>query len=271
MPKVSVIITNYNQSQTLAFLLKSLERQEFSDFEIIVADDGSTDQSRQVVEEAARSFPGRSIRWETQDDRGYRKAKILNQAVRVAHAPYLVFLDADVIVSRKFIADHWNQRSLHGVVCGRRVDLGPEVSSRVTKERVLRGDFDGVSWSLLWSALKKDSVGMKRGFRIQNRILRKLLGYEGPIDILGSNFSLWKSDLLHVNGFNEALEEYWGEDGDLFIRLRNSGVKMVGAKGLCIQFHIFHTRRVPSLENVKKYQELLTDSTYKWAELGIQK
>jgi hypothetical protein len=94
--------------------------------------------------------------------------------------------------------------------------------------------------------------------------------YGQPLDLLGSNFSLWKTDLLSVNGFNESLESYWGEDGDLFIRLRNSGIKPIGAKSLCIQYHVFHPRRTPSAHQVSLYQQLLNDHQYKWATKGYK-
>jgi GT2 family glycosyltransferase len=110
---------------------------------------------------------------------------------------------------------------------------------------------------------------LKRAIRIPSAAARRFLGYDKPIDILGSNFSAWKSDLVEVNGFNEALEAYWGEDGDLFIRLRNVGKKSRSAKGLCVQYHLFHKRREPSAENQARVSELLKRSDYKWATQGL--
>jgi glycosyltransferase involved in cell wall biosynthesis len=264
---ISTIITSYNQARTLRLLLASLDRQTFTDFEVIIADDGSSDGTAELCQEK-RPF---AIKFVTQEDLGYRKAKIVNLAIRQSDAPYLIFLDADVILERHFIEDHYRLKKPHQFVCGRRVDLGPIISRGIVLNHVSRGRFDRMDLGLLLSALVKDSMALKRAFRIPYSRLRRLLGYHRSLDLLGSNFSAWKEDLLKVNGFNESIESYWGEDGDLYIRLRNVGKTSIGAKGLCIQYHIYHPRRAPSLENIKRYQLLLTDPQYKWAERGYQR
>lgn len=261
----SIIITAYNQAHTLRFLFASLDRQTSKDFEVIVADDGSSDATPELCKQK-RTFP---LRFVTQPDLGYRKAKILNQAVKQSDSEYLVFLDADVILERHFIQDHLELRRPGHFVCGRRVDLGPVISSQVSVNDINRGQFDQLTCKLIVSALKKDSIAVKRGVRITQPWLRTVLGYNKPIDLLGSNFSMWRADLTQVNGFNEGMEAYWGEDGDLFIRLRNSGKIPIGAKSLCVQYHVFHKRRTPTEENVKRYETLLKDHKYKWAEKGL--
>src|SRR4051812_13580812 len=92
-PSVSVIVTSYNQASTLKLLFASLERQTYRDFEVVIADDGSSDGTAALCTEQ-RNFP---IQWVTQEDQGYRKSKILNQALRHAKANYLIFVDGDVI------------------------------------------------------------------------------------------------------------------------------------------------------------------------------
>ncbi|MFZ9594822.1 MAG: glycosyltransferase [Bdellovibrionia bacterium] len=263
----SIIITSYNQSRTLRFLLCSLDRQTVRDFEVIVADDGSKDETAALCQEK-RTFP---LTWVTQEDLGYRKAKILNQALRQAQGEYLLFLDADVIVEKHFVEDHLSLRKPDHFVCGRRVDLGPNVSRQIVLSQVAQGKFDQLSLELLWSGLQNDSLGVKRALRLRSDWMRRALGYHRPIDLLGSNFSAWKEDILQVNGFNEALESYWGEDGDLYIRLRNQGKKAINAKGLCVQYHVYHPRRPVSLENEKRYQLLLQDASYRWAQDGLMK
>lgn len=265
VPRISVIVTSYNQSAALAFLLASLERQTFKDFEVLIADDGSSDATEALCREP-RPF---EVIFVTQPDQGYRKSKILNQAIPRARAEYLVFLDGDVVLEPHFLEDHWALKQPRAFVCGRRVDLGPEFTAGLTVVDVQRGRFDGMSVALWRSARKGDTQGAKRAVRIPFRPLRALLGYTRPIDLLGSNFSIWKQDLVEVNGFNEAMEAYWGEDGDLFIRLRNSGKRAIGAKGLCIQFHLFHKRREPTPENVALYQRLVQDKQYVRAVKGL--
>jgi glycosyltransferase involved in cell wall biosynthesis len=247
-------------------LLTSLERQTFRNFEVIIADDGSADESEKISQQK-RSFP---MRFVTQPDQGYRKAKILNQALKQARADYLVFLDGDVILEPHFLADHLRLRKVRHFVCGRRVELGPEFSQKITEKDVTDGKFDHVTWALLVSAFKKDTTTVKRAFRVAPPLLRRLLGYHRELDLLGSNFSAWKRDVEAVNGFNEAQESYWGEDGDLYVRFTHSGLHGIGAKAMCIQYHVFHKRRVASGENEERYQQLLKNPEYKWAKQGLK-
>ena len=265
-PLVSLVVTSYNQERTLSFLFSSLERQTFQKFEVIIADDGSSDATSCLCAEE-KKFP---VVFVTQSDEGYRKSKILNEAVRRAQSDYLIFIDGDVILEKHFIQDHLQARRENHFVCGRRVDLGPRVSQEITLDEIRFGKFDRQSFSVFWSALRGESHGFKRGFRVTHPLLRKWLSYDSPLDLLGSNFSLWKKDLLEVNGFNESLESYWGEDGDLYIRLRNSGKVSIGAKSICIQYHVFHSRREPTEENQKRYQRLLENQDYKWADEGYR-
>lgn len=264
-PKVSIIITSYNQRTTLEFLLATLEHQTVQDFEVIIADDGSSDGTDQLCSRQDKL----DLRFETQADIGYRKAKILNQAIRVTRAPYLIFLDADTILERHFIEDHLRLSRPSHFVCGRRVELGPEFSRSITLDKVRQGWFDGFNLQLLKSVFNKDSEHFNRSIRVTNPYIRKLAKYDKPLDILGSNLSVWKNDIIEINGFNEAMESYWGEDGDLYIRLRNTGKKAIGAKAICVQFHVFHKRREPTKEHVERYYSMLKDTDYKWAKQGL--
>lgn len=261
-PQASVIVTSYNQRRTLEFTLMSLHRQTQQDFEIIIADDGSSDQTAKFCQSQ------KDVVFITQPDMGYRKAKILNKALKAAQSDYLIFLDADVIVEKHFIEDHLRLRKPGHFVCGRRVELGPRFSESISADQVLSGQFDQWNWRLFFSVMKKDSRHFNRSRRMVQPWLRKLFKYDAPLDILGSNFSAWRDDVLDVNGFNEALESYWGEDGDLFVRLRNSGRKAIGAKALCVQFHVYHTRREPTPENVERHYRLLMNHDYRKAQQG---
>lgn len=264
----SLIISSYNQSKTLELLLKSLCRQSEQSFEVILADDGSTDETAQLVTSTHSPFP---LYWLTQTHQGYRKACILNQAIRQATADYLIFLDGDTFVGRQYVEDHLFLRKEHGFICGRRVDLSPELTAKVDAKSILKGTWDGFQAQLLWDAFRGETQGWKRVWRVKPRWLRTLVGYDRPLDLLGSNMSLWKKDLEEVNGFNEALQAYWGEDGDLYIRLRNRGKMAINGKNLCLQYHLFHPRRTPHPEHVQAYQRLLKDPErrYQWAEKGL--
>lgn len=77
--------------------------------------------------------------------------------------------------------------------------------------------------------------------------------------------------MLEVNGYNEDFQSYWGEDGDLFVRVRNSGVKHYGIIGYAVQWHLYHRRLEETIEHVQSYQRLLQDREYRVCKNGIQK
>ena len=123
--------------------------------------------------------------------------------------------------------------------------------------------------ALIKSCLKDDSRNFFRSFRIKNSLFRTVLGSDQVTDLLGCNFSTQKTTMESINGFNEAFIRYWGEDGDVFIRLRNYGCKLVGKKSFACQYHLFHGRRDFSKEDELQYFELLQNTEYKWAKQGL--
>ena len=86
MPKVSVVIPTYNRADLLPECLESVLAQSFRDLEIIVIDDGSTDNTREVVS----AFPVRYVWQENQ-----RVAAARNKGIELAHGEYIAFLDSD--------------------------------------------------------------------------------------------------------------------------------------------------------------------------------
>jgi len=93
-PLVSVIIPVYNYARYLGEAIESVLTQTYQHVEVIVVDDGSTDQSGEV----ARSF---AVRYHRQDHAGIGPAR--NAGVELAHGEFLAFLDAD---------DRWSQQKL---------------------------------------------------------------------------------------------------------------------------------------------------------------
>ena len=87
-PTISVVIPAFNAEAYVAETLESVLAQTYRDFEIILVDDGSTDQTAAVVQ----SFGG-SIRYIRTDNRGPSHAR--NTGIRAAKGQYIAFLDAD--------------------------------------------------------------------------------------------------------------------------------------------------------------------------------
>ena len=88
-PLVSVIIPVYNYDRYLAEAVESVLSQTYQHLEVIIVDDGSTDQSGEV----ARSFAGSGVRYCPQVHAGIGPAR--NKGVELAQGEFLAFLDAD--------------------------------------------------------------------------------------------------------------------------------------------------------------------------------
>lgn len=89
-PTVSVVVTTYNYARFLPFALESVLGQTFDDLEVVVVDDGSTDNTQQVIRPYLRD---RRVRYFLRDHRGVVATK--NAGIQLARAPYVAFLDAD--------------------------------------------------------------------------------------------------------------------------------------------------------------------------------
>lgn len=105
MTQISVIVATYNWPAALELCLQSLKNQSFRDFEILIADDGSKEETRELIQKCIEEFPVKiSHLWH--EDMGCRKTIIGNQAIQTSTGKYLVFLDGDCIVQPDFLERH---------------------------------------------------------------------------------------------------------------------------------------------------------------------
>ena len=270
MVSAAVVITTYNNPDFLALCLRSFSNQTSADFDLFVADDGSQDETRLRLEKL-RGELRRPLRHFWHADQGYQKSRINNEVFRgLAAYQTVICVDHDTIAHRRFVEDHLAAHvgSPRRCFMGRRVELGPVLTARLTERNVT--EFNrGLSFPLVASGLRGDTRRWLRGLRIGSPRLRSWLGRDRVPDLLGSNFSISRELLFEVNGYNEEYQAYWGEDGDLFVRLRNSGAELMGSKSLAIQFHLDHPRQEPSPAHQARYRLLLEDRMYRRCRQGI--
>jgi len=244
-PHISLIIAVYNKPEVLRFVLAACARQSFPDFEILIADDGSDRSVRDVVDAARRSV-SRPLTHLWHEDRGWRKNIILNRAVREARAGYLVFIDGDCIPARDFLRDHWNEREERRVLLGRRVETSERWSRALSDAAIAGGAFERFTWGTLLDSFAGRALRVEDGIRMPSRLLRRVL-LRSVRGMLGSNFSVARSDLAAVNGFDELYDgPGCGEDSDLQFRLALAGVTGKSLRNLAIQYHVWHPRTAVS-------------------------
>ena len=273
MKRAAVVIVTYNNPVFLGICLASYKNQSYENFEIFIADDGSKPETRVKIDEYRKILP-QPIRHFWHPDVGYRKAQIVNHVWRSLDPkefPVVINVDHDTVAHRRFVEDHVRQHNNSGnlLFMGRRVNLGPQVTQSYNERNVTKLNH-GLPWRLVKAAWNKDVEDPNRGVRIGLGWLRQLLGRDRVPDLLGSNFSISNSLLRRVNGYNEEYKHYWGEDGDLFVRVRNSGAELAGSRSIAIQYHLYHKMLTPdpaAMENY--YKVLLPGRDYKFCAQGI--
>ncbi len=255
MPEATVIGAFYNRIDYLKLVLAGFERQSLKNFEFIIADDGSGEE---VVNEVKKiiskySFPIKHI-W--QEDKGFRKNKILNKAILESESNYLIFIDCDCVPHKAFIEGHINNAKNNILLTGRRVNLSQKITNQLTEENVLNGFLDNHSLKLIIDGLFGNSIDVEKGFYFKSKFLLNYLNKKNR-GILGCNFSLFKEDILKVNGFDERYQApSIGEDSDLQFRLELLGVKVRSINHVAVQYHLFHKLQERHPKNLQLFEEI---------------
>ncbi|MBL0175964.1 MAG: glycosyltransferase [Ignavibacteria bacterium] len=269
---LTLIIAVYNRPDALRFILAACARQTVGGFEVIVADDGSGPAVRAAVDEA-RASPRFTLTHVWQEDRGWRKNRILNEAVRRARSPYLVFIDGDCLPHRRFLADHYEGRQSATVLCGRRVETSPAWTSRLTLDMVRSGAYESLGIREVWEGLRGRALRLEDGIRLSRSEASALHGpSRGPArapGILGSNFSVHTRDLLSINGFDETYDGPGsGEDSDVQFRLALQGVRSAALRHRAIQYHLWHPRTAASERSERRFEDVRARGRA-WCEQGL--
>jgi glycosyltransferase involved in cell wall biosynthesis len=250
---ISVIVTTYNRPDALRAVLTGLLAQIDRGFEVLVADDGSREDTRQLVEAMARDAPV-PVRHVWQEDRGFRAGAVRNRAAALANGAYLIFLDGDCIPRPDWIARH---RALaeHGwMVAGNRILL----SERFTQQVLTRGEPIHV-WSLGRWRMAQFAGHINRTLPLRRLPL-------GPLRRLAAgrwqrvrtcNLGVWADDFRAVNGFDESFEGWGYEDSDLAVRLLNHGVRRKEGAFATGVLHLWHREndRARKGENWSRLQQ----------------
>jgi len=266
MHYTSIIISVYNKIYELELIFYALSVQSYKFFEIIIAEDGMSADMKKLINDwqNKNKFP---IKHLTQEDKGFRKNKILNEAIRNASTDYLIFFDGDCIPHSGFVKAHFENKEENTVLCGRRVNLTKNISSKIKKENILNLDYQKLKISeVIYSALNKNKSEDKNGYNFnaeeaiiyKNKILRNIITNNDE-HILGCNFSIPKDLLKKINGFDENYEgPGLGEDSDIEYRLRTGvpNAKFKSVRNLAVQYHIYHTKTIEEEENMKYFNSV---------------
>ncbi|CAM4284270.1 glycosyltransferase family 2 protein [Flavobacterium terrigena] len=245
MSTISVIITTYNSETWLEKVLWGYAVQSFTDFELIIADDGSTSKTKDLLDSFKSEFKHPIVHvW--QEDNGFQKTKILNKAIVKASSSYILFSDGDCIPRRDFIATHLKHKKKGYFLSGGYFKLNDVVSNSIDANSIKNQSCFQIKWLL--------DNGLKLNFKIskltQNSFFGQFMNWITPTKktFNGHNTSCFKEDLIAVNGFNEEMK-YGGLDREIGERLFNNKIKSKQIRYSAICLHLNHDRSYATKDN----------------------
>ena len=232
----AVIVATYQDPRGLELCLEGFARQKTMPQEIAIADDGSGPETRDLVNQWQERLPC-PVHHLWHPDEGNRKAAISNKAVAATTAKELLFIDGDSIPHYLWVADHL-QAALEGEVrCGRRVKLGPTISTRVDTHMVAEGRLESLMGPVLYSALRGDTKRFPLGIRLPASLARAI--HRRPRKLMGVNFGVSRAAFEAINGYDME----WNsrrQDRDIDIRLGRAGFKFIALLNRAVVYHRFH-------------------------------
>lgn len=265
--RVSVILSTYNQPVWLEKVLWGYSVQSNRLFEVVVADDGSTEETAEMLARVGDAT-GLDIRHVWHEDRGFRKCRILNQAIVESTGEYLIFSDGDCIPSQDFVATHLEFAAPERFLSGGIVRLPMSLSKRITIDDVVEQRATSLRW-LTEHGLKWN----KQCLLLAGGSLGATFDLITPTKATwnGHNASGWKSDLLEVNGFDERMG-YGGEDRELGERLVNLGIRPFQIRHRAACVHLDHSRGYVDpgvLEWNRQHRQYIRSEGITWTEHGV--
>src|SRR6201995_935735 len=234
---VSVIVTTYDREDALDAVLRSLACQNDRNFEVVVADDGSSPATAALVAQW-KTQVGVALAHVWHEHDGFRAAEIRNRALRESRGEYVVFLDGDCLARPDFIATH-RKLAEHGwFVTGNRALLTRELTSAVLNAGLAPEHWGISSW--LGQHRKGGINRLAPVLRLPLGPLRKLRpqAWEGA---RSCNLAVWRADLDRVDGFDASFSGWGKEDSDLLVRLLHARVRRKDGEFATGVLHLWHS------------------------------
>lgn len=269
-PVASVVLSTYNQPEWLQRSLWGYVCQDRHDFEVVIADDGSREDTRAMIQALRPQLPF-ALQHVWHEDDGFRKCTILNRGIEAARADYLIFSDGDCVPRADFVSQHLRLREPRRYLGGGYCKLPMALSRKIDHSVIAAGLHTDLAW-LKANGLPRGKRSLKLWARPgwRETVLNALT--PTPPRWAGNNASGWKADLLAVNGFDERMT-YGGEDLELGERLSNAGIrgKQVRFSAVCV--HLDHPRGYVQ-PAMRAANDRIRDATRRerriWTEHGIR-
>ena len=235
--KISVIVPIYNRLEHFRALFICLLRQNRQIDELIITDDGS---SQQILDYIADLIPKASfkIKHIYQEDKGFRKTRALNNGVINSEGELLIFCDQDLIFGEEYI-EYMEKNIKKGcfLLC-RPISINEEEKDIILKKIELSNKYEELLKPLPKYYLESVNKTLKTDRK--RRILNILKLSKRGIKLVGMSYAVMKSDYLKVNGYDENYNGWGEEDDDFGNRLYVAGIKGKELKTPNMQIHLWH-------------------------------
>jgi glycosyltransferase involved in cell wall biosynthesis len=239
---LSLVVATYEWPQALHAVLLGLADQSDTDFDVVVADDGSGPETAALVDAWK---PRLRLGYVRQEDDGYRLARVRNLGAREAGGDFLVFMDGDVVPRRHFVRAMRSAAVPGWFVAGKRLQLGRELTARVLADQVPIQRWSFPHWALHYEQARPLRALLPRDRRLPGR--NGLPEFVPHADGYGFLLGVSRADFERVNGYDARFREWGGEDVDMAIRLRRAGLRCgwPGPQGTLL--HLWHETRKPTV------------------------
>ena len=270
-PKLlSVILSTYNMPEWLEKSLWGYARQDHTDFEVVIADDGSDHRTADLIERFRRDSKLR-LKHVWHEDNGFQKCRILNRAIEAAEGDYVLFSDGDCIPRRDFVQLHSHAAKRGQFLSGGYFKLPMELSQQISQSDIESGNAFSVAWlranGLPFSHRLIRLCSGKNGAKVLNRLTTTRPTWNGH------NASGWMDDLLSVNGFDERMR-YGGEDREMGERLENMGIRGTQVRFQAVCLHLDHARGYVTEEHLRENRVIRDETRHSrltYTDYGIKK
>jgi glycosyltransferase involved in cell wall biosynthesis len=228
--KVAIIIAVYKWKDALNLVLKSIEKQSILPNEIIIADDGSGNDIKELISSYKKKFRPEVIHvW--QKNMGFRKPMCLNKAIAKSKSEYIITIDGDMILHSRFIEDHLNFRKPNTFVNGMRSKISPEATINMIENQDC--------------TLKTFDKKLKsKRYSLRNFFLCKLFSgkknFNKFYNFNGCNMAFYRKDYIHVNGYNEDIIGWGRDESEFASRLINNNIRRRDLRFNAIAYHLHH-------------------------------
>ncbi|NHN24405.1 glycosyltransferase [Flavobacterium jejuense] len=257
-PKCTLVTPTYNWPEALELLLLSIKNQTYLPNEVIIADDGSKEETIKLIKKFQVEFPIPLIHvWH--EDNGNQKPKIMNKAIAKAKYDYIIEIDGDIIMHKNFIKDHLTYSEKGFYLFGSRVNIQQKILKTIFNKKT-------ITFGFFAEGIKKRT----RTVRFPLFMKFAKTHDERSRKLRGCNMSFWKQDFIKVNGFNEGLVGWGIDDSEMIQRLHNIGIKGKRLKQTAIAYHIYHKEQNKNnLEINNAIERETTEKKISFIEKGV--